>query len=790
MTDVDVHDDVPTGVASTLLARNAGNTAYVTRTFETTAFTGLAANDYARYDGTDWENRTIAEVQADILGTDLVALEALSSTGLAARTGSGTWAERTITGSSSVSVADGDGVSGNPTLTVLPAGVDHDSTLNYVAGQHLTPGVGFTTSGSTIVHSIADLTNQASIAAADSLIMHDTVAGAREITFANFEGDIDHANILNIGTSSHATIDTHIAATAAHGTTGAVVGTTDSQTLTNKTIALGSNTVSGTAAEFNTAVTDDTLALVSDDLSVFAATTSAELRGVISDETGGTGLLVFNNAPVLIGAAWTGNESRSGTAHQFDLNAGTDGIYSIVNGGAGDCNLLVDGHIALQSGTGFSTQLQAGSASAARTWTFTNTSDTFVGESRDLTTAANGALSGGGDLSANRTMRVSIEADTTSEATPGSTDWLLWEDTTANTLHRVQLTNLPAGAGSTLDGAYDEGGDGAGRTVDADTGPVVLRDLGVLDSNTGTALLNCNHDATEALGAGWTGQGVQFRTDRTQNTAATTNDDYDNALIQRTAGASHASAVLNSAGALLKLENIEGSTTGTVADSAILIEGSCIAAADPALRFYVAAETTARWACDVDGLMVWGPGASGATDTTLERTAAGVLDLANILDVNTGLRVAGAAAIGSLLIGDGTNFIPRASGTAGQHLRVGSAGTDLEYVTEEKSKSITIDTPVDGDLFAIWITNKDITVTEIQGICEGGTSVVIDLEFAATVITGGTQIETITPTTTLTSDVSMGGDATVPADNVILVDIGTVTGSVNSVTLTVNYTED
>jgi hypothetical protein len=38
--------------------------------------------------------------------------------------------------------------------------------------------------------------------------------------------------------------------------TGAVVGTSDSQTLTNKTIALGSNTVSGTLAQFNTAVTD------------------------------------------------------------------------------------------------------------------------------------------------------------------------------------------------------------------------------------------------------------------------------------------------------------------------------------------------------------------------------------------------------------------------------------------------------------------------------------------------------------------------------------------------------
>lgn len=38
---------------------------------------------------------------------------------------------------------------------------------------------------------------------------------------------------------------------------GVVVGTTDAQTLTTKTIAFGSNTVSGTKAQFNTACTDD-----------------------------------------------------------------------------------------------------------------------------------------------------------------------------------------------------------------------------------------------------------------------------------------------------------------------------------------------------------------------------------------------------------------------------------------------------------------------------------------------------------------------------------------------------
>ena len=70
-------------------------------------------------------------------------------------------------------------------------------------------------------------------------------------------------------------------------------------TLTNKTIDLDSNTITGTTTEFNTALQADTFAFISDNLSVFAATTSLQFIGVISDETG-TGLVVFNDTPTII----------------------------------------------------------------------------------------------------------------------------------------------------------------------------------------------------------------------------------------------------------------------------------------------------------------------------------------------------------------------------------------------------------------------------------------------------------------------------------------------------------
>ncbi len=53
---------------------------------------------------------------------DLLAVEGISSTGLATRTASETWTVRTITAGTDVSVSNGDGVSGNPTIS-LPSTV-------------------------------------------------------------------------------------------------------------------------------------------------------------------------------------------------------------------------------------------------------------------------------------------------------------------------------------------------------------------------------------------------------------------------------------------------------------------------------------------------------------------------------------------------------------------------------------------------------------------------------------------------------------------------------------------
>lgn len=82
---------------------------------------------------------------------DLSALEGLSSTGIAARTATDTWAQRTITGTAAeITVTFGDGVSGNPTISIPAAVTFTGKTVTggtFSSPTFITPALGTPASG-------------------------------------------------------------------------------------------------------------------------------------------------------------------------------------------------------------------------------------------------------------------------------------------------------------------------------------------------------------------------------------------------------------------------------------------------------------------------------------------------------------------------------------------------------------------------------------------------------------------------------------------------------------------
>jgi hypothetical protein len=223
-------------------------------------------------------------------------------------------ADRTITFPDVTGTVITSADSGTVTSAMIENGtiVDGDISASAAIGASKISGTAVTQ---------ADSGTVTSAMIADGTIVDGDISASAAIAQSKISGLT--TDLSNKASSSDLT--THTGATEAHGATGAVVGTTNTQTLTNKTLTSpvvsgltlsdGSIVLEGATAdahETTITVTDPTgdrtitlpdatgtVALTNNKLDAFAATTSAELRSVISDETG-TGGLVFADTPTLI----------------------------------------------------------------------------------------------------------------------------------------------------------------------------------------------------------------------------------------------------------------------------------------------------------------------------------------------------------------------------------------------------------------------------------------------------------------------------------------------------------
>jgi len=132
------------------------------------------------------------------------------------------------------------------------------------------------------------------------------------------------------------------------------VTTTGTQTLTNKSLQdsttfiidesdatkkiafQASGITTGTTRTFTAPDASGTLALTSNKLSTFAATTSSELAGVISDETG-TGALVFGTSPTIttpniVGTSTNNNASAGSVGELIEATLAIGSATSLTNG--------------------------------------------------------------------------------------------------------------------------------------------------------------------------------------------------------------------------------------------------------------------------------------------------------------------------------------------------------------------------------------------------------------------------------------------------------------------------
>lgn len=184
--------------------------------------------------------------------------------------------------------------------------------------------------GGTVVYTTNNLSVFAATTSAQLAGVISDETGSGSLVFANTPTLV--TPVLGVAT-----------ATSINGLT--ITSSTGTLTITNaKTLSISNTlTFTGTDASSVAFGTGGTVAYVANKLSVFAATTSAELAGVISDETG-SGALVFATSPTLTTPRFADlgfiADANGNELLIFDLNASAVNEITLTNAATGNAPQL------------------------------------------------------------------------------------------------------------------------------------------------------------------------------------------------------------------------------------------------------------------------------------------------------------------------------------------------------------------------------------------------------------------------------------------------------------------
>jgi hypothetical protein len=441
-------------------------------------------------------------------------VEGITSTGA---TGTGKFVfdnAPTITGHPTVEGVTSTGATGtgkfvfndSPTLVTPTLGVAIATSINKIALTSVATGATLTiaddkivTINNTLTFNGTDTSTISFGAGGTVTYTSNSLSAFSSTTSAELAGVISDetgTGLLVFATSP--TLVTPILGAATATTINGLTISTSTGTLTiaNGKVLTANNTLTFTGTDSSSVAfgTGGTVTYTSNKLSVFSATTSSELAGVISDETG-TGLLVFNDSPTIAGHPTVEGVTSTGATGTGKFVF--DNSPTLISPVLGVATATTINGLTISTSTGTLTIANGKTLTASNTLTFTGTDASLVefGEGGTVTYTRNKLSVFSSTTSAELAGVISDETGTgllVFATSPTLTTSLITDSTSFNLINTIATTVNFASAATTIN-------------IGASTGTITLGNSTLTGTNLTTVNINGTNPTISTSSTGTVG---------------------------------------------------------------------------------------------------------------------------------------------------------------------------------------------------------------------------------------------------------------------------------------------